>query len=661
LAPFLRSVRLGSAVLPRGRLTRCYRGAVKRALPFVLIAAMLVLPALSASGALTPLNDLLSLGQGGGQEPAAVSIVKRAEPPFVATPRAKCETGSRREPGIQGRVPQGAGDKGFHCNVDLVSHQGTSGGFKVFRYIDPKGHECAFYDTALLYPVNAFKLDGTSQGVAVLDMSNPSRPVQTATLTELPMLSPHESLNLNPKRGLLAAVLGNPSTYPGLVSIYDVRSDCRHPKLQSTELVARLGHESGFSPDGKTFYAAGTAYKSISAIDVTNPKEPHAVWQGNVVSHGLTLSGDGNRAYIADPGGDMLILDTSEIQARKPNPQAREISRLTWRSASIPQNAIPFTVKGKPYILEFDEYTAGTTGGGNKDDVGAGRIIDISNERAPKVIANLRLQVNQPADHKAAANDPGAFSPVQGYAAHYCNIPTQVDPKVVACSFITSGLRVFDISELTKPKEIAYYVAPTKPRAENSFMASDFAMSKPAFAPERREIWYSDGATGFNVVRVAKDVWPASGSAGKGCLAKRSPIGPRNIGRVRLGLTRRQLARRVPAPRKRTKRSWRWCVKGGKGTVSAAFSRRGRVALVTSTSKRYGNRHVFPGSKRSKLTRAFRRRTSVGRAIVRANHTSPRFFGVRKGKVRYVGVTYRRTLAKRKTLRAYLRYAGVAK
>ena len=37
------------------------------------------------------------------------------------------------------------------------------------------------------------------------------------------------------------------------------------------------------------------------------------------------------------------------------------------------------------------------------------------------------------------------------------------------------------------------------------------------------------------------------------------------------------------------------------------------------------------------------------------------FFGVRRGKVRFVGVTYRRTLGKRKTLRAYLGYAGVSK
>jgi hypothetical protein len=145
--------------------------------------------------------------------------------------------------------------------------------------------------------------------------------------------------------------------------------------------------------------------------------------------------------------------------------------------------------------------------------VGAARIIDISDERAPRVIANIRLQVNQPADHAAASGDPGALSPVQGYAAHYCSLSSDVDPTVAACSFIASGLRVFDISDLLHPKEIAYYVAPTQPRAENGFMASDFAMSKPAIVPARREVWYSDGPTGFYVLRVANDVWPASAAA----------------------------------------------------------------------------------------------------------------------------------------------------
>ena len=85
----------------------------------------------------------------------------------------------------------------------------------------------------------------------------------------------------------------------------------------------------------------------------------------------------------------------------------------------------------------------------------------------------------------AIADDNGAQNPTQGYAGHYCNVPTRVDPTIVACSMIISGLRVFDISDLLHPKEIAYYVAPTQPRAENEFMASDFAMSKPVIVPDR--------------------------------------------------------------------------------------------------------------------------------------------------------------------------------
>jgi hypothetical protein len=37
---------------------------------------------------------------------------------------------------------------------------------------------------------------------------------------------------------------------------------------------------------------------------------------------------------------------------------------------------------------------------------------------------------------------------------------------------------------------------------------SNFAMSAPAFAPERGEVWYSDGFSGFFAVRVTNGVWP---------------------------------------------------------------------------------------------------------------------------------------------------------
>ena len=127
---------------------------------------------------------------------------------------------------------------------------------------------------------------------------------------------------------------------------------------------------------------------------------------------------------------------------------------------------------------------------------------------------------------------------------------------------------MFDISDLLHPKEIAYYVAPTQPRAENEFMASDFAMSKPAIVPARREVWYTDGATGFYALRVAESAWPgedagAGGAGKKGCLSVGRRIRHQGIGKVRLGMTRKALLRRLPAPRHKKKRAWRWCVRGG--------------------------------------------------------------------------------------------------
>jgi hypothetical protein len=478
-------------------------------------------------------NDLGTVGLGLGQTPTAVATQHNAEPPLTATPAPTCGPNSKPEPGIDGRVPAGSGDNGLWCNIQLIAHQGTSGGFKVFRYVDAAGHVCAFYDTALLFPTNAINPGGASLGVAVLNMADPAHPVQTDTLTQLPMLTPHESLNLNPARGLLAAVDGNPATEPGLFSIYDVHNDCLHPTLDATKLVARFGHESGFSPDGKTFYATATA------IDVSNPKDPHAIWQGNIMAHGMTLSDNGDTAYIADPTGALTILNVSQIQDRKPNPQVTEISRLTWKSVSIPQNAIPFTEDGHPYLLEFDEYTAGTLNPtASRDVIGAARIIDIANPAHPFVVSNMRLAVDQPAAHKAAGNDPGTLSPAQGYAAHYCNIPTEVNPKLVACSFIASGLRVFNISDILHPREVAYFVAPTKPNTETGYTASDYAMSKPAFDVARHDIWYTDGGTGFYVLHVTNGAWPASTTPPPTTCSHEGQLSGSSLGPVALGMTR---------------------------------------------------------------------------------------------------------------------------
>lgn len=450
----------------------------------------------------------------------AVAPPFRAEPPLTATPEASCDADSRPSPFMQGRVPAEADPTGYRCNITQIGHEGTAGGFKVERYTDAAGHDCAYYDTTLLFPTNAVStlLDLKPTGTAVLDMSDPAHPVRTATLLTIAMQSPHESLVVNAKRGLLAAVFGNPGAAPGVVDLYDVSRDCRHPELQSSLPVGILGHESGFALDGRTFYATSPSTATVTAVDVTNPRIPSILWVGNYDSHGMSLNDDGTRAYLAGVGDGLVILDTSEIQARRPNPKVREVARLQWKSMTIPQNAMPVTIGGRPFLVEIDEYSKDADGNiaSNGTSVGAGRLIDISDETAPKVISNLRLAVNQPENRAAIAKDPGAPLPVQGYAGHYCGVPRAVDPGIVACSFIASGLRVFDIRDPYHPKEIAYFVAPISNLGGTPVpvFRSNFAMSRPSFVPSRNEIWYSDGNSGFYALRLSRraQVFDASGS-----------------------------------------------------------------------------------------------------------------------------------------------------
>ncbi len=422
------------------------------------------------------------------------------------TPGIDCDKGSRPEK-IQGKVPatdyeSGRAAKGYFCNARLVSHFGKSGGYRVERYVDKAGNECAYWDSTLLWPHNGPDQGAEGPGLYVMDMSDPANPVHTDTLRTPAMQSPHESVRLNTKRGLLVANMGYPTWHPGFVDVFSLTEDCRHPVLESSLPIGILGHEGGFSPDGLTYYVASLYGHTLTAVDLTNPKAPTILWSTpDYQPHGVSVSNDGNRLYIAESAFQeseenftgLTILDVSEIQKRVVNPTVKLVSRLTWPQLSTPQNATPFTVDGHKYLLETDEFGSGAR-------IGAARIIDIQNEKDPFVVSNMRLAVNK-GDQTA---DPGDDQPFQGYQGHYCSLPSRVDPQIVACSFIMSGLRVFDIRNPEKPVEIAYYNKPLLP-GTTSYLptkAGAFAMSAPAYDQATGDIWYTDGNSGFYVVRL---------------------------------------------------------------------------------------------------------------------------------------------------------------
>jgi hypothetical protein len=256
-------------------------------------------------------------------------------------PRADCGPGSRLETGLQGQVPladrdSGRSAQGYSCNLGVVGRYGPADGFEGAEWQMAWYGHCAYYDT---------RLSGRQErrGTIVVDVSDPAHPRYSTNLTTAAMQNPWESLKVNQKRGLLAGVFAGDAEGAAFFDVYDVKTDCAHPRLLASVPVNGLAHEGDWAPDGRTYYATGVFYSSlVTAIDVTDPDQPRPItaFAAPPDIHGLGVSADGRRLYLAHvnpdwqtifvdgrpnatAGNGLGIHDISQIQDRSPNPQAR--------------------------------------------------------------------------------------------------------------------------------------------------------------------------------------------------------------------------------------------------------------------------------------------------------------------------------------------------
>lgn len=365
---------------------------------------------------------------------------------------ATCGPGSAPEPGIQGRVPRADRDSGrsrqpYTCNLALDgSYQGTGGGILSAQYGD-----CVYmgsFGSAMGTP---------AEGVQVVDVSDPTHPTATATLKgSSAVAGTWETLKVHEGRGLLVAAGTTALVGAGLFDVYDVKTDCRHPRLLNgvdgsatiSMPIDVLSHEGGFSPDGMTYYSTSTALGVITAVGLEDPAKPQLRFSGSTIftNHGFSMSADGNTMYGVSviPSG-IQILDVSDIQQRRPNPRIREISSVTWEDGLFTQHTIPITQRGRPYLIAVDE-----AGGGHV------RVYDIADPRKPVLVRKLVLAINDYENRELRADDVGGNG-LFGYEAHYCTVDRNNEPTALACGFYQSGIRVFDIRNLFEPREIAYY------------------------------------------------------------------------------------------------------------------------------------------------------------------------------------------------------------
>ncbi|WP_375002508.1 LVIVD repeat-containing protein [Aeromicrobium sp. CTD01-1L150] len=399
-------------------------------------ALSLVLVASSTSGA-TPATD----------DPVPDDVA-----PDAPIGLAECDEGSAPETGVQGQVPREdriskRSRDPYTCNLEKLGDlQGSGAGILSAKY-----ENCVFFGS-----FGPSLLTGRP-GVQVIDVSDPESPRHVRTLRSPAMAAgTWETLKVNEERGLLAAV-GTTALIGALkFDVYDISSDCTDPQLTNgiagsdtiSAPVDVLGHEGNWSPDGRTYYATSTGGGWLTAIDVEDPAKPRKIWSGSTGfgNHGLSVSDDGNTLYGVTlfPGG-VQIFDVSSIQDRHGHPRPQEIGSLSWDDGELTQHTIPITQDGREYLVVVDE-----AGGGSA------RILDIEDPTSPELVRNIRLEINRPEHHDKRRADTGGDG-LWGYEAHYCNVDRRDEPTALGCGFVQSGIRVFDIADVRKPQEIAYY------------------------------------------------------------------------------------------------------------------------------------------------------------------------------------------------------------
>ena len=407
--------------------------------------------------------------------------------------------GDQPETGLQGEVPLSVrqppnGFQGFWCGMNKVG-QNTLLNRGEYGATAISGH-CAYSSVR-----NPADLTLPTTGTAVLDVSVPSNPTVVEILRTPAMLRAYEGL-----RAQSGILLGSGQDRTN-VDVYDISGDCLQPQFKSTHITPPTAtligvannHGGWLTYDGKTFWGVPFVGGNIlvqpnrvdvHAVNLDDPANPTDVMSWNRTQlpaairdktaeaanfHDVTTNFDGTRIYMALYGqgfcaNGLMILDSSDVALRRPNPQLRFVSFLSWcdqptaaygdgTTASAHTTQYVVHKNGRPYVITTDEGPAlfQVNANGNCLQRSYSRFIDVSDETHPKIVATWNPQVNDFATCAIGAADKLTYYP------HYVGVDDEHAMTLVFYAAYWSGVRVVDFSVPEAPKEIAYYNAPRNP------------------------------------------------------------------------------------------------------------------------------------------------------------------------------------------------------
>lgn len=447
------------------------------------------------------------------------------------------------ETGLQGQIPitdqlSGRSAQGYRKGLRLVGENSIfdRGSNFSMAWLD----DCAYITQVTLTQgagIGNLPLNPALNGMAVIDASNPKAPELVDIIQSPALLRPHEALHANEKRKIIVVTLASGE----LLEVWDAK-DCRNPVLVSTLTIpGHNGHALCLTPDGMTAIATDQATGEIgnAIIDISDIRKPKLVMSLSPSAHDCGVNKAGDRLYMArvsyglgaevDGTGHgptattgLLIYDLAPIKERgSPPAQLNVVGSLLWTSLSEDENnltgaqshtAKPFTTGGRRYVYSNDEVP--TTGA---CPYTRSRIIDVTDEKKPVKVSDIVLEAQKSANCGVTNLD------LANYSSHYVGFDDDDNASLLFISAYAAGLRVFDIKDPAKPREIAYWhpapnaevllsePGPVVATGINSMV--DVVASYIRYRPETGHIWIASYSRGLQILEFTKSAFPDAGTS----------------------------------------------------------------------------------------------------------------------------------------------------
>jgi hypothetical protein len=469
-----------------------------------------------------------------------------------ASSSALCGAQDTRETGLQGDVPRtdqlsGRADQGYNCGLAVVGHNDLGG----------RGASDLAWSASCAY------VKDVAGNLVTLDVSDPTRPVVTDTENEKGQTENIYARTTAARAIVAIAQSGGGNGAGGTpVDVYDVKTDCAHPRKLGTIRFPQNVHNVEISPDATKVFGS----MPIEEADISNLSDP-ATWTVKMLqceigaqlepllyppaspnttcaspmalsqfAHEFDFNASGSRMYIGDqlaPQEQCLHIVDLTVSPVK------VLGSMCNTNGSSAGHAVRRMSIGKhPYLLNSNETATvdafshlainaaeakGVPAGAEMTNPGgipasacipqqatphAGAaqawITDIGDETHPQTVSELELAINDPAN--CAARVQSGVNPT----VHYEGIDNPDDTTFVMLPMKNAGLRIWDVHDPKGPTEVAYF-NPAQYTASDGTKVLDRARMHTYYDRHTGYIWLTTETGGLWVLELEPRVRHALG------------------------------------------------------------------------------------------------------------------------------------------------------